>query len=154
MTLRASKGQEASGSLCRTNDPKIRIRRDRLDGSNLEVRRQNVAQLSLRGSQCVAHTRSKMVSAQSLGHSACETKRATQSQGCGCPKTCRHSASDVDRWYRIQMVIKGDCQANSIARLSNSRRPPAGTKVPAGTLALVRSPQALRCSKEQTRFTH
>src|SRR6201986_4498365 len=35
------------------------------------------------------------------GHSACETKRATQSQGCSCPKTCRHSASDVDRWYRI-----------------------------------------------------
>src|SRR6516162_9391193 len=80
MTLRASKGQEASGSLCRTNDPKIRIRRDRLDGSNLEVRRQNVAQLSLRSSQCAAYTRSKMVSAQSLGHSACKTKRATQSQ--------------------------------------------------------------------------
>jgi hypothetical protein len=44
----------------------------KLDGSNLEVRRQNVAQLSLRSSQCAAHTRSKMVSAQSLGHSACE----------------------------------------------------------------------------------
>src|SRR5262249_61644421 len=62
-----------------------------------------------------AHSRSKMVSAQSLGHSACEAKRATQSQGCGRPKTCRYSASDVDRWYRIQMVIKGDYQASSIA---------------------------------------
>ncbi|MGY4285221.1 transposase [Bradyrhizobium sp. LM2.7] len=55
----------------------------------------------LRGGQCAAHTRSKMVSTQSVGHSACETKRATQSQGCGRPKTCCHSASDVDRWYRI-----------------------------------------------------
>jgi hypothetical protein len=45
------------------------------------------------------------------------------------------------------MVIKGDCQANSIAnyRISADHR----TKVPAGTLALVRSPQALRCSKSK-----
>jgi len=35
------------------------------------------------------------------GHSACKTKRATQSQGCSCTKACGHSASDVDRWYRI-----------------------------------------------------
>ena len=40
------------------------------------------------------------------------------------------------------------------SKLSNFRRPPAGTKVPAGTLALVRSPLALRCSKKQARFTH
>ena len=45
-----------------------------------EVRRQNVAQLSLRSSQCAAHSRSKMVS-------------------CGYRKACGHSASDVDRWY-------------------------------------------------------
>src|SRR6185503_20681239 len=61
------------------------------------------------------HTRSKVVSTQRLGHSACKTKWATQSQGCGCPKTCGHSAPDVDRWYRIQMVIKGGCPATSIA---------------------------------------
>jgi transposase len=34
-------------SLCRINDPTVRIRRDRLDRSNLEVRGQDVAQLSL-----------------------------------------------------------------------------------------------------------
>jgi hypothetical protein len=33
------------------------------------------------------------------------------------------------------------------SKLANSRRAPAGSKVPAGTLALVRSPLALRCSK-------
>jgi hypothetical protein len=37
---------------------------------------------------------------------------------------------------------------------SKSRRTPAGPNVPAGTLALVRSPLALRCSKKQARFTH
>jgi len=40
------------------------------------------------------------------------------------------------------------------SKLSNSRRPSAGTTVPAGTLRLVRSLLALRCSKKQARFTH
>lgn len=62
MTLRASKFKKRPG-LCGIKDRTIRIRRDRLDGSNLEVRRKNVAQLSLRGSQCANHTRNKMVSA-------------------------------------------------------------------------------------------
>src|ERR1700737_4295647 len=45
------------------------------------------------------------------------------------------------------MVIEGGCRPTSI-RQSNSRRTTAGTNVPAGTLALVRSPLALRCSKK------
>ncbi len=36
-------------------DQTIRIRRDRLDGPNLEMRRRDAAKLSLRGSQCPAH---------------------------------------------------------------------------------------------------
>ena len=91
----------------RTNDPTIRIRRDRLDGPNLEMRRCDAAKLPLRGSQCPAHPRSKVVDAKSLGHPACEAKRAPQSQGCRRSKACRHSAPNVDRRYRIQMVIKG-----------------------------------------------
>ena len=46
------------------------------------------------------------------------------------------------------MVIKGGCYSACLA----GNRVPANqreTHVPAGTLALVRSPQALRCSKEQ-----
>src|SRR5262249_13986311 len=89
-----------------------------------------------------------MVSAQSLGHSACEAKRAAQSQGCRRSKACRHSAPNVDRRHRIQMVIKGDCQSGCITGQPSSRRP-AGDNVPAGTLALVRSFLALRCSSEQ-----
>src|SRR5215470_13092452 len=104
--------------------------------------------LSLRGSQCAAHPCSKVVGTQSLGRQACEAKRDSQSQGCRGSKACRHSASDVDRRYRIQLVIKGGCQSTCIAGQPKSRRS-AGTNVPAGTLALVRSPLALRCSREQ-----
>jgi hypothetical protein len=54
----------------------------------------------------------------------------------------------MDRRHRIQLVIKGGYQSTCVAGQPNSRRP-AGINVPAGTLALVRSPLALRCSREQ-----
>ena len=76
-------------------------------GRILEMRRCDAVKLSLRSSQCPAHPRRKVVGAQSLGHSAGEAKRATQSQGCRCPKTCRHPASHVDRWHRVPLVIQG-----------------------------------------------
>ena len=102
----------------------------------------------------LAHPCSKVVGAQSLGRQSCEAKRATQSQGGRRPKACRHLAPDVDRRYRVQVVIKGGCSPTCIAEPPNTRTP-AGTNVPAGTLALVRSLLALRCSREQkTRFTH
>jgi hypothetical protein len=102
----------------------------------------------------VLFTRVAKISTQSLGHSACEAKRAAQSQGCGCAKARCHSASDVDRRYRIYVVVKGDRQPNSIA---NYRIPADNWRDPRslpGRLALVGSPLALRCSKEQARFTH
>ena len=134
--------------LCGTDYPTIRIRRGGLDRPNLEVRRQDVAQLSLRSSQCAAHPCSEVVGAQGLGRQACEAKRTAQSKGCRRSKACRHSAPNVDRRHRIQMVIKGDCQSGCITGQPSSRRP-AGDNVPAGTLALVRSFLALRCSSEQ-----
>jgi hypothetical protein len=88
---------EKRRSLSRTDDPTIRIRRDRLDGPNLEMRRCDAAKLPIRGSQCPAHPRSKVVDAESLGHPACEAKRAPQSQGCRRSKACRHPAPNVDR---------------------------------------------------------
>src|SRR5262249_47930268 len=112
------------------------------------MRRQDAAKLPLRGRQCAAHPCSKVVGTQSLGRQACEAKRDTQSQGCRGSKACRHSASDVDRRHRIQLVIKGGCQSTCIAGQPKSRRS-AGTNVPAGTLALVRSLLVLRCSTEQ-----
>jgi hypothetical protein len=96
-------------SLCRTDNQTIRIRRDRLDGSNLKMRRQDAANLPLRGRQCAAHPHRKVVGAQSLGHQTCEAKRTAQSQGRRGSKACRHSAPDVDRAHRIQMVVKGGC---------------------------------------------
>src|SRR5262249_19053996 len=59
-----------------------------------------------------------------------------------------HSAPDVDQRQEIQVVIKGGCSSACIAGQGISRRS-AGTNVPAGTLALVRSLLALRCSREQ-----
>jgi transposase len=50
-----------------------------------------------------------IVGIQSFGHSACEAKWAAQSQGCLSSKACCHSAPDVDRRQRIQVVIKGGC---------------------------------------------
>src|SRR5215813_12045380 len=68
------------------------------------MRRQTAAKLPVRGSQCAAHPCSKVVGAQSLGHPACEAKRAAQSQGCRRSKTCCHSAPNVDRRDRVQLV--------------------------------------------------
>src|SRR2546423_170136 len=45
-----------------------------------------------------------MVGAQSLGHPACEAKRPAQSQGCSRSKACCHSAPNVDRRDRVQLV--------------------------------------------------
>jgi transposase len=75
-------------------------------------------------------------------------KRSGLSQGCRGSKACSHSASHVDRRHRIQLVIKGGCQSTCIAGQPESRRS-AGTNVPAETLALVRPPLPLRCSREQ-----
>jgi transposase len=46
---------------------------------------------------------------KALGGQACEAKRAAQSQGSRRSQACRHSAPNVDRRYRVQMVIKGGC---------------------------------------------
>ena len=83
---------------------------------------QDAANLPLRGHQCAAHPHRKVVGAQSLGHEACEAKRIAQSQGRRGSKACRHSAPDVDRGHRIQMVVKGDCQSTCIAGQPTSRR--------------------------------
>ena len=144
---------EKRWSLCRIDDPTIRIRRDRLDGPHLEMRRRDAAKLPLRGSQCAAHPRRKVVGAQSLGHPAREAKRAAQSQGCRGSKTCRHPAPDVGRRHRVQLVIEGGRRSSRITR---HRVPavPAGDDVPAGTVAVVRSPLALAMLKRAKRASH
>ena len=91
-----------------------------------------------------------MVCAQSLGHAGRQTKRAPQSQSRGCSKARRDFASHVGRRHRVQMVIEGGCHSTGYRiTTSSSSRIPAGDDVPAGTLAVVRSPLALQCSTEQ-----
>jgi hypothetical protein len=58
----------------------------------------------------------------------------------------RKLAVILHRMWIEGLVIKGGCQSTCIAGQS---RQPAGTNVPAGTLALVRSLLVLRCSREQ-----
>ena len=129
------------------------IRRDRLDGSNLKMRRQDAANLPLRGRQCAAHPHGKVVGAQSLGHQACEAKRTAQSQGRRGSKACRHSAPDVDRAHRIQMVVKGGCQSTCIVgrrlpadQISGNERPCRDAGVGEIALGLAMLKRANRAS--------
>src|SRR5262245_24362083 len=94
-----------------------------------------------------------MVAAQSVGHPACKAKWAPQSQGCRGSKACRHPAPNVARRHRVQLVIKEGRRATRIIASSSSRLP-AGDDVPAGTVAVVRSLLALRCSKRANRASH
>ena len=135
------------------HNPTIRIRRDRLDGSNLKMRRCDAANLPLRGRQCAAHPHRKVVGAQSLGHQACEAKRTAQSQGRRGSKACRHSAPDVDRAHRIQMVVKGGCQSTCIVgrrlpadQISGNERPCRDAGVGEIALGLAMLKRANRAS--------
>ena len=65
-------------SLCRVDDPTIRLGRDRLDRTHLEMWRRNVAKLPLRGSQRIADARRKMVSTQVLGYAGRQAKQFAQ----------------------------------------------------------------------------
>jgi hypothetical protein len=63
-------------------------------------------------------------------------------------EACRHSAPDVDRRNRVQMVEEGGCRVTSIMR-SQVSRSIAGKDVPAGTMAVVRSPDFLRALNQR-----
>ena len=62
----------------------------------------------------------------------------------GCPGDQMMALLSGSIRISVQVVIKGGYSSTCIAEPPNSRSP-AGTNVPAGTLALVRSPLALRC---------
>jgi hypothetical protein len=68
---------------------------------------------------------------------------ATQARG--------HSASDVDRRDRVQLVKEGGCRVAS-KRGHRGSRNTAGKDVPAGTVAVVRSSNFLRVPEKATAF--
>ena len=95
----------------------------------------------------------KVVGAQSLEHQACEAKRTAQSQGRRGSKACRHSAPDVDRAHRIQMVVKGGCQSTCIVgrrlpadQISGNERPCRDAGVGEIALGLAMLKRANRAS--------
>ena len=99
----------------------------------------NVTILSVRGGRCSADTRSQMVRYQGLGYQIGETHRLQESQGSSGKKARSHHASHVVRWNRFPMEQYGD------QRIRTTRIRKRGYHVPAGTMAKVRSSEALRC---------
>ena len=100
---------EKRRSLSRIDDPTIRIRRDRLDRPNLEVRRRHAAELSLRGSQRNAHPRGKMVERSKLGDPGLRSE-----PGCAKP-----------RLPSLESLLSFCTECGSTAPNSNGqRRPP------------------------------
>src|SRR5262249_31421113 len=87
-----------------------------------------------------------MVGAEGLGDEARQAQRAAQGQGRRCTQARRYSASDVDRWNRVQLVQDGGYRVASIT----GSRDIAGNDVPAGTVAVVRSPDFLRAPERAT----
>ena len=76
------------------------------------------------------------------GHS----RRRAQARG--------HSAPHVDQRDRVQLIEKGGCRVTSNNEIKSSRNK-AGKDVPAGTMAVVRSPDFLRGSQsERLRLQH
>ena len=84
-----------------------------------------------------------MVGAKGLGDKARQAKWAPKGQSRRRAKARGHSAPHVDRRNRVQLVEEGGCRVTSITRSQGSRAT-AGKDVPAGTMAVVRSPDFLR----------
>src|SRR5262249_7347729 len=94
----------------------------------------------------IGDPRAEMVGAEGLGDEARQAQRAAQGQGRRCTQARRYSASDVDRWNRVQLVQDGGYRVASIT----GSRDIAGNDVPAGTVAVVRSPDFLRAPERAT----
>src|SRR5262249_11875399 len=89
----------------------------------------------------VAHARPEMVGAEGLGYAPGQAHRHAQGQG-GCrAQTCCHPASHVGGRHGLPLVSKGGNRVSTTHKSSPLR---AGSNVPAGTLAMVRSSDALR----------
>lgn len=91
----------------RIDHPAPRLWRDRPDRAHIKVWGHIVAKLSLRGRQCPADPCREILDTQGLGHADRQTQRHPQGEGRRCAKARRDSPSHVDRWRRVQMVIKG-----------------------------------------------
>jgi transposase len=92
----------------------------------------------VRSGRRTADPRAERVGAEGLGNETRQAQRSPQGQGRCRAQARRHSASDVDRRNRVQLVEEGGRRIGSITRPQDSRTA-AGKDVPAGTMALVRS---------------
>src|SRR4029453_124061 len=83
------------------------------------------------------------------GDEARQAKWAPKGQSRGRAQARGHSPSNVDRRNRVQLVEEGGVRVAGITRPLDSRDP-AGNDVPAGTVAVVRSPDSLRTPEKAT----
>ena len=83
-----------------------------------------------------------MVGAEGLGDEARQAKWAPKGQSRRRAKARGHSAPHVDRRNRVQLVEEGGCRVTSNNEIKGSRST-AEKDVPAGMMAVVRSPDFL-----------
>src|SRR6266446_5780850 len=107
----------------------------------------HATQLSFRSGRRVADPSAEMVGAKGLGDEARQAKWAPKGHSRRRAQARGHSAPHVDRRNRVQLVEEGGCRVTSITRSQGSRRT-TGKDVPAGTMAVVRSPDFLRALKD------
>jgi transposase len=115
----------------------------RLDGTHLEVWRRHAPQLSFRSGRCAADPRAEMVGAKGLGDEARQAKWAPKGHSRRRAQARGHSPPHVDRRYRVQLVEEGGRSVTSNHEIKGFPHT-AGKDVPAGTMAVVRSPDFLR----------
>jgi transposase len=108
--------------LSRIDAPTPRLRRDRLDGTDLQMRRRALALLSVRSRRRSAHPRAEMVGIESLGHAACPAQRAQQGQSGGGAQACCRPASHVGRRHAVQLAGKGGSSLTEKQRASCEQR--------------------------------
>src|SRR5262245_8255718 len=84
-----------------------------------------------------------MVGANGLGAAAGQAKWAPKGQSRRRAQVRGHCAPHVDRRNRVQLLEEGGCGVTRITRSQGSRST-ARKDVPAGTVAVVRSPDFLR----------
>src|SRR5437899_8844423 len=89
-----------------------------------------------------------MVGAKGLGDEARQAKWTPKGHSRRRAQARGHSAPHVDRPNRIQLVEEGGCRVTS-NNGSKTSRSTAGKDVPAGTMAVVRSPDFLRALNQR-----
>src|SRR5262249_9324540 len=98
--------------------------------------------------RCTADPRAEMVGIKGLGDEARQAKWAPKGHSRRRAQARGHSAPHVDRRNRVQLVEEGARRVTS-NEITGFPQCTAGKDVPAGTMAVVRSPDFLRALNQR-----